>query len=63
MGILEQIDPRVTVASKAVLLQETLLGHLPRPLISVFGHWKRGKNVLLWHVILGNEKEVDVGLG
>lgn len=48
MGSLEQIKPGVTVAPKAVLLQNTLLVHLLRSLYPcLWALGKGGKNALL----------------
>lgn len=59
MGSLEQIDPGVTVAPKAVLLQNTLLVHFP-----IFGHWERREKCFATdRSFLGMGKKVDVGLG
>lgn len=60
MGSLKRINSGVTVAPKAVLLH-TLLVHLLRHLIFVFGHWEKGKTFCYWYVILGNGKESECG--
>lgn len=46
MGSLEQIDPGVTAAPKAVLLQDTLLVHLLRTLHACL--WAPGKGEKLF---------------
>lgn len=62
MGSLEHIDSGMTVAPKAVL-PHTLLVHLLRHLISVFGHWERRKKYFATGVsFLGMGKKASVGL-
>lgn len=62
MGSLKQVDPNVTAAPKAVLLQDTLLVHLLTSLHPCFWAPGKGENVLLL-VCRFWEWEADLGLG
>lgn len=64
MGSLEQVDPDVTAAPKAVLLQDTLLVHLHTSLHPCLWALGKGGNCFITGVsLLGMGKEEDLGLG
>lgn len=64
MGSLEQVDPDVTVAPKAALLQDTLLVHLHTSLHPCLWALEKGGNCFVTGVsLLGMGKEEHLGLG
>lgn len=63
MGSLKQVDPHVTAAPKAVLLQDILLVHLLTSLHPCLWALGKGGNCFTDMSFLGMGKEVDVGLG
>lgn len=63
MGSLKQVDPDVTVAPKAVLLQDTLLVHLLTSLHPCLWALGKGGNCFTGMSLLGMGKEEDLGLG
>lgn len=63
MGSLKQVDPDVTGALKAVLLQHTLVVHLLTSLHPCLWALGKGGNCFTCMSLLGMGKEADLGLG